>query len=113
MTVTAALYQNSDQKPQVQVLDTDGVSVIPASSYADATYRIFQTGSCTPVLSKDLGAGITVNGDNFEIEILDTEITFSGTNGEYTHQFRVGDIVGERLAPIFDQLVDIIPACPA
>lgn len=109
--MTNALYQNRDNEFTVTVFDTDGTTIIPASTYLNAQYRVFPVGSCTHVVSKSLGNGITVVGDLFAIDIADTEIDFSGTNGEYKHVFVVGEEVDEVLPSIIDAVVDVIPGC--
>ena len=115
-----ALYQYRDNEFSITVYDTDGTTVIPASTYLNAQYRVFPIDSCTPVVSKSLSSGITVvnktlpSGDVIEIfaiDIEDTEMTFSGTNGEYKHVFVVGEEADEVLPSIFDELVDVIPGC--
>ena len=106
-----ALYQYRDNEFSITVYDTDGTTVIPASTYLNAQYRIYPIDSCTPVVSKSLGSGITVVGELFAIDIEDTEMTFSGTNGEYKHVFVVGEEADEVLPSIFDELVDVIPGC--
>lgn len=106
----SVLYQNSDQQPEFTVLDTDGKTVLPANNFQNAQYRIFELNSCTVLLSKSLGNGISISGDNFVVTITDDEISFSGTK---EHQFRVGTTTTELLAPIIDEPVDVIEACPA
>ncbi len=110
--MASALYANRDNQFTVTVLDTDGVTVIPAATYSNAQYRVYRNGDCTPLISKSLGSGITVNGDNFFVVIDDTEITFSGTNGEYKHSFTVGATASELLPSVFDEFVDIVAGCP-
>lgn len=109
--MSKALYERRDQTFSVTVYDADGVTIIPASTYLNAQYRIFPTGSCTPIVSKSLGSGITVSGQLFAVTLDETDITVNGINGEYRHVFVVGEEVGELLPSIFDELVDIIPGC--
>lgn len=106
-----ALYQNRDQSFTVTVYDTDGTTVIPASTYLNAQYRVYPVGSCTPVASKSLGSGISVSGQNFVVTLTELDLTVSGTNGEYKHTFIVGATADELLPAIFDSVVDIIPGC--
>lgn len=105
------LYERRDQTFTVTVYDTDGTTVIPASTYLNAQYRIYPVGSCTAIVSKSLGSGVSVVGNNFQVDIDDTDITVSGTNGEYKHVFVVGTTVDEVLPSIFDSVVDIVPGC--
>ena len=105
------LYERRDQTFTVTVYDTDGTTVIPASTYLNAQYRIKATGTCDALVSKSLGSGIAVSGDSFTVTLDDTDITFSGIAGEYSHSFTVGTTVDEVLPSIFDQTVDIIPGC--
>jgi hypothetical protein len=109
--MSKALYERRDQTFSVTVYDTDGVTIIPASTYLNAQYRIFPTGSCTPIVSKSLGAGIAVSGQLFAVTLDETDITVNGINGEYRHVFVVGETVDEVLPNIVDELVDIIPGC--
>jgi hypothetical protein len=109
--MSKALYERRDQTFSVTVYDTDGVTIIPASTYLNAQYRIFPTDSCTPIVSKSLGAGIAVSGQLFAVTLDETDITVNGINGEYRHVFVVGETVDEVLPNIVDELVDIIPGC--
>jgi hypothetical protein len=109
--MSKALYERRDQTFSVTVYDTDGVTIIPASTYLNAQYRIFPTDSCTPIVSKSLGAGIAVSGQLFAVTLDETDITVNGINGEYRHVFVVGTTVDEVLPNIVDELVDIIPGC--
>jgi hypothetical protein len=102
------LYERRDQQFTVTVYDTDGTTVIPASTYLNAQYRIFPKTGCTALLSKSLGSGITVSGDNFVVSIDDTDIDF---NGEYRHVFVVGTTVDELLPSVIDSFVTIAPGC--
>ena len=106
-----ALYERRDQTFSVTVYDTDGTTIIPASTYLNAQYRIFPVGNCTPVVSKSLGAGISVSGQLFAVTLNETDITVNGVNGEYRHVFVVGETVDEVLPNIVDSVVDIIPGC--
>lgn len=106
-----ALYERRDQSFTVTVYDTDGTTVIPASTYLNAQYRVFPVGGCVPVVSKSLADGITVSGDNFLVTLNETDLTVSGINGEYRHVFVVGTTADEVLPNVLDAVVDIIPGC--
>tara|TARA_R110000803_G_scaffold115793_5_gene184360 strand:- start:7804 stop:8139 length:336 start_codon:yes stop_codon:yes gene_type:complete len=107
------LYANSDFSFTVTVYDTDGITVIPASTYLNATWRLFATGSCVPLVSKDLATGITVVGQDFVVTYEKADITVSGIDGEYLHQFRVGTTASEELPAIINATVPIVDQCPA
>lgn len=106
-----ALYERRDQSFNVTVYDTDGVTVIPASTYQNAQYRIYPASGCVPVLSKELNSGVTVVGDNFVVTIAAADLTVSGINGEYRHVFVVGTTPTEVLPSIFNETVDIVAGC--
>ncbi len=107
----AELYQNSDQAITVKVFDSDGITPVDANTFQFATYEIFQTGTCIPLVTKTLGSGIQVSGTNFEVTLAAADITFNGINGEYTHAFRPGTASMPRLPPVFDTAVRIVEAC--
>lgn len=106
------LYERRDQKFTVTVFDTDGSTVIPASTYLNAQYRIKATNTCDALVSKSLGSGIEVDGDVFVVTLTNTDITFNGIAGEYSHSFTVGETPTEVLPSIFDNTVDIVAGCP-
>ena len=106
-----ALYERRDQSFTVTVYDTDGTTIIPASTYLNAQYRIKATNTCDALVTKSLGSGITVNGSVFVVTLTDADITFNGINGEYSHSFTVGTTVDEVLPSIFDTTVDIVAGC--
>lgn len=105
------LYQNSNQVFSVTVYDTDGTTPVSAATFSGAEWRLFAAGSCTPIITKSLSAGITVVSTDFAVTLADTDITVFGTDGEYTHQFRAVSASSD--VPIFDEPVDIVETCPA
>lgn len=115
-----ALYERRDQSFTVTVYDTDGTTIVPASTYLNAQYRIKATNTCEALVSKSLGSGITtttinVNGTSqsvFLVTLEDTDITFNGIAGEYSHSFTVGETPTEVLPSIFDTTIDIVAGCP-
>lgn len=105
------LYSNSDFTFTVNAVDPSGNPVDP-STFQNAEWSLYETGTCTPIVTKTLGNGITVNGTNWEVSYEASDITVSGVNGEYTHAFRPGTTAEPRLPAIFDTTVPIVPGCP-
>lgn len=109
----ANLYERRDQVFSVTVYDTDGTTVIPASTYLNAQYRIYKATDSTPSVSKSLGSGITVVGNVFEVALTKTEMQFSTNDeGPYKHLFCVGATATEVLPAIFDEAVTIVEGIP-
>ncbi len=108
--MTDVLYNNSDFSFTVKYFDSDQTTQIPASSVAYAKYSIFdQSNNC--ILDKELGMGIIVVGTDFEVQLLQGDLTKYGT---LKHQFSVGDSASELEPPIFSNNVEVInvPRCP-
>jgi len=107
----AVLYENAYQKVSLPVLASDGITAIDAGTFAEAEYRIVNTGTCTVVYTASLGGQITVVGTNLQLEILENTLAITGTNSEYSHYLRVATAAGKLEAPVFDAVVDILPVC--
>ena len=108
----AVLYEARDYSFPITVYeDYTKTVILPASGYSNAQYRIYQTGSCEPLVSKSLSDGITNVGDPFIVVFSDTDINFSGARGAYTHAFSVGENEFEVLPDVFNETVRIIASC--
>lgn len=98
------LYEDSTFKFTVQYFDSDQTTKIPASSVGFARYSLFNGDTCE--LTKTLGDGITVVGEDFEVTINKGELTKYGST--FTHQFSVGDADTSLEPPIFNNAVQVI-----
>lgn len=113
--MSGVLYSNRAQTFAVSIYDTDGVTVLPGSTWTGAEYRIFPSDDCTPVVSKSLGSGIvaTTGEYSFIVELGAADITVSGIDGEYIHSFTtVDDPSGESQPDIIYGPVSIVYRCP-
>ena len=117
------LYSNSDFTFGVKVLDANN-NVLPGSGYTEAYYYIYEADSCTPILSKTLGDGITAASGTFsftveydaaDLTVASFEYNSKGilepNNNYYRHAFYVGVNAGERQPRIFNEQVDSYPEC--
>lgn len=107
----AVLYQNAYQKVSLPIVESDGTTAVDAGTFAEAEYRIVETGTCTVVYTASLAGQLTVVSSNLQLEILENTLTVSGTNSEYSHYLRVGTASNKLQAPVFDSAVDILPVC--
>lgn len=81
------LKQNDNDVINVPIVDGSG-QTIPASSFTAARF-VVQTFACQDLFSATLGSGITVNGDDFRIEVDPLD-----TNGPVSAEMRVWDANG-------------------
>jgi hypothetical protein len=93
------LYQDRDQ--QFLTALTTGES---ATEFTAAKYELFEQYQNTPMLTKTLGAGIVVQGDEFKTTIDKTDVPKAGM---YYHQFTVTNQLNQELPPIFSGHVKI------
>jgi HSP20 family molecular chaperone IbpA len=107
----SVLYQNAYQKVSLPILESDGITSVDASTFAEAEYRIVNTGTCTVVYTASLAGQLTVISSNLQLEILENTLDITGTKSEYSHYLRVGTASGKLEAPVFDAVVDILPVC--
>lgn len=107
------LYANRTITFAVIVYDTDGVTILPGSTWLGASYNIFPADTCTAVVTKTLGAGITASSvtESFFVKLEKTDLTVSGTSGEYIHSFTTELIAGEPDPDIFYEVVPILARC--
>ncbi len=103
---TPVLYQHSDNFVRVPVVDSAG-NPIPASDFSDAEYLLV-TPKGDIVVSRKLGDGIKVDKDEFVVHIDDAMLT-SKHRGLMRHQLVVWNIVGDKLPPVFNGKVRILP----
>jgi|GEM_PF-1934360 len=93
------LYQNRDQQFYTSI--TTGES---AADFSSAKYQLFEQFSSQPLLTKTLGNGIAVEGDEFKTSISKDEVKKAGT---FYHQFTVTNQLNQELPPIFSGEVKI------
>ena len=93
------LYQDRDQEFLTAL--TTGES---AADFRAAKYELFEQFAQKPFLTKTLGAGIVVQGDEFKTTIDKTDVPKAGM---YYHQFTVTNQVSQELPPIFSGNVKI------
>lgn len=104
--MTDLLYQHSDNVISVPIVDDVTGEAIPASSFSDAEYIIYNY-KYEPVVRLTLGSGISVTGDNFEIRIDDAVMT-SDFLGPHFHQLVVWNGQGDKLPPVFNNKVEVV-----
>lgn len=104
--MTDLLYQHSDNVISVPIVDDVTGEAIPASSFSDAEYIIYNY-KYEPVVRLILGSGILVTGDNLEIRIDDAVMT-SDFLGPHFHQLVVWNEQGDKLPPVFNNKVDVV-----
>jgi hypothetical protein len=93
------LYQDRDQ--QFLTAITTGES---ATDFTWAKYELFSEFSNEPFLTKSIGNGIIVQGDEFKTTINKTDLPKAGM---YYHQFTVTNQLNQELPPIFSGQVKI------
>lgn len=93
------LYQDRDQEFLTAL--TTGES---AADFSAAKYELFEQFAQTPFLTKTLGNGIVVIGDEFKTTINKNELIKAGT---FYHQFTLSNQLNQELPPIFSGSVKI------
>ena len=93
------LYQKSDQEFFTAI--TSGES---AADFINAKYELFEPYAATPFLTKELGNGITLVGDEFKTKIDKDDLKKAG---KFFHQFTVTNQLNQELPPIFSGSVKI------
>lgn len=105
---------NSFQEIKLEIYESDGVTPIDATLYAECEYRIFATDTCVPLFSASIGSGISISGTDFILTTQTTDITFSTTEADtYTHTARLARSAGELEGPVMDRGLIINDVCPA
>lgn len=105
------LYQNRDQSFPVTIFETDGTTVKPAGDYGNAEYRIYEQGNCTPLVTKTLGSGIIVSGDDFVVSLTASDMSFNVTGKVFQHEFIAGVGATELSPDGFLEVVEILARC--
>ncbi len=93
------LYQERDQEFFTAL--TTGES---ATEFSKAKYELFEEFAQKPFLTKTIGSGIAVVGDEFKTTINKSEVPKAG---EFYHQFTVTNQLNQELPPIFSGSVKI------
>lgn len=93
------IYQNRDQEFLTAL--TTGQS---AADFSNAKYELFEQFAQTPFITKTLGDGIVVIGDEFKTTISKNELKKAG---KFYHQFTVSNQLNQELPPIFSGSVKI------
>lgn len=108
----SVLYQNAYQVVSLPIYESDGSTLVDATTLAEAEVRIYPVDSCTAAYTASLGGELTVVGTTLTWAIPENNLTISGTNGEYKLVLRKAYSAGELGPPDIDQIIDIIPVCP-
>ncbi len=103
--MTDLLYQHSDNVISVPIVDDVTGEAIPASSFSDAEYALFDYKHDVKVSVK-LDHGISVSGETFEIRLED-DIMTDPFLGPHYHQFVVWNQSGDKLPPVFSRPVKV------
>lgn len=103
--MTDLLYQHSDNVISVPIVDDVTGEAIPASSFSDAEYTLFDYKREVKVAVK-LGHGISISGGNFEVRLEDSIMTDQFLGAHY-HQFVVWNQSGDKLPPVFSRPVKV------
>ncbi|WP_102794306.1 hypothetical protein [Bowmanella denitrificans] len=92
-------YQYSDNIFPTAVYEPDGEDkvLVPAYQFSHAEFVMTDMAG-NVLITKQLGDGITVVGDEFVTHLDDAEMTMQGP---VRHQFVVYDAAGNRLPPVF------------
>lgn len=93
------LFQDRDQ--QFLTAITTGES---ATEFKSAKYELFEQYKNTPILTKTIGDGIVLQGDEFKTTINKADVPKAGM---YYHQFTVTNQLNQELPPIFSGNVKI------
>jgi len=95
------LWQNSDNIFPVEAIFL-GVTFSP-TLVSKAEYTIYNN-SNEILVALELGSGITIDGEQFIVDIPRETMTFFGN---YMHQFVIYDLEDNKLAPIFQRKITI------
>ena len=93
------LYQNRDQEFLTAL--TTGES---AADYSAAKYELFEEFAFTPFITKTIGNGIVIIGDEFKTTIDKADLPKAG---QFFHQFTVTNQENKELPPIFSGTIKI------
>lgn len=104
--MTDLLYQHTDNVISVPVIDDVTGESIPASSFSNAEYILYNF-KHEPVVTLSLGSGISVVGSDFEVRLEDT-VMISDFLGPHYHQLVVWNALGDKLAPVFNNKVEVV-----
>lgn len=121
MSCSNNLTNNSGQTFKTIITDCADSSVIDASNFTEALYRIFASDSTTVLVTASLtGGDIVVEADTDDdgnaINVFRTTLTKAMMDdatvpaGQYTHQFKVTNSAGLELPPIFQNTVTVVRA---
>lgn len=108
---TDELYQNTDNIIISSVSDKETGETVPASSFFNAQYLLVDV-TGTVKINLQLGSGIEVVDDVFVIRIGD-ELLNNSFRGPHTHQLVAWNSAGDKLPPLFQNKVEIIPVYTA
>lgn len=122
MACSSNLYNNSGQTFKTRITNcADPTETIDANNFTEALYRIFANDGDTVLVSATLTGGeITVESDTDEegnsIRVFRTRLTkamMADTivpEGQYYHSFKVTNLAGDELPPVFQNTVTIVRA---
>ncbi|MGE6418989.1 hypothetical protein ACQKDY_14765 [Alteromonas macleodii] len=103
--MAAVIFQRSKYNIKIPIIGSDN-SEVSADSFIDPEYLILDTSTGEHFLKLTMGDGISTEGNLFVIE-LSEQVTSSLIPGNFCHQFRVKNLAGEYIPPLFKEDVVI------